>query len=419
MKQTPQAHTSLKKLRASFKKVASKLKYRISSKKEEKVLHRLISDLQNNQYKPDPLKIVQIPKKDGGVRELKIPSLKDKVLQRNVADRLNKKLNPLFSNRSYGYRPKKTAHQAVNRALQNVKKYEWVLDLDIANFFDNIPHQQLFELLEKYNIRKDHQELIKQWLSEEPTLVNVQKGVPQGSSVSPILANLYLHEFFDSWMEHNFSHLEFVRYADDIVVFCENHKQAKYLMEVIEMRLKFAGLSLNLKKSQLVYCRRNNAKKAFYKPFPRAFQFLGFTIEECYFVDERKLFVSKVIPRILIDKKEEITQQVKQILKLNKNTYQALKVLQTTLESKFFYFGKLDVHFRKKGFRWITLKIFAHYKKFIAKGKPIGAVLYRLLFFSWLKKNTKFFFIWKKTKMQDIKEWFAQKSKKQRVGFVH
>jgi RNA-directed DNA polymerase len=226
--------------------------------------------------------MVEIPKKDGGVRSLGIPTVSDRVAQTVVKLYLEPVVEPDFHPDSYGYRPKKSALDAVGVARQRCWQYDWVLDLDIRGFFDNLDHALVMRAVEKYTQCRWILLYIKRWLEmpmmqEDGALVPRTKGTPQGgviSVISPLLANIFLHLAFDDWMRKTHPDVPFERYADDVVAHCKSEKQAKQILDSIRKRLKRCHLELHPEKTKVVYCKDEKRKGRYHH---EKFDFLGYT----------------------------------------------------------------------------------------------------------------------------------------------
>lgn len=241
-------------------------------------LYKLWNRLTSGSYFPSPVKSVQIDKKGGGKRELGIPTILDRIAQEVVRSHLDRYVEPLFHDRSYGYRKGRNAHQAVKLATENALRYRWAIDLDIKGFFDNIDHGLLQEAVVHYC--KDSWVLlyIRRWLQagimEKDGKVRSRiSGTPQGGVISPLLANIYLHVVFDKWMEKNHPEKPFERFADDIVAHCMSEKQAQFMKSVIQGRLRACKLELHREKTKVVNFRGESERK-----YPRSLDFLGFNL---------------------------------------------------------------------------------------------------------------------------------------------
>lgn len=252
---------------------------------KRKYLYPLWNRMASGSYFPKAVRQTLIPKSDGKKRVLGIPTVTDRVAQQVIATELESIVDKQFSRNSFGYRPNKSAHDAIEQCRINCMKYSWVIDLDIKGFFDNIDHELLMKALRHNTDRKHILLYCERWLKApvqlpDGTLKHPEgKGTPQGGVVSPVLANIFLDIVFDKWIEKNYPDVEFERYADDIVVHCQNIKQALRLLEAIKKRCEDCKLELNNEKSKIVYCRRNQKKHPPFKVYYQKFDFLGFTFK--------------------------------------------------------------------------------------------------------------------------------------------
>jgi RNA-directed DNA polymerase len=242
-------------------------------------LYKLWNRLTSGSYFPPLVKEVAIPKKDGGVRKLGIPTLLDRIAQEVVRAHLEPKVEPMFHDNSYGYRKGRSSHHAVEKTLYNCMTNDWVIDLDIQSFFDSIDHELLMKALEHYCTDKWVLLYVSRWLEagilqKDGTAIERTTGTPQGGVISPLLANIFLHVVFDGWMQKHHSEKPFVRYADDIVVHCKTDKQARFVLAMIKKRLKQCKLQVHPKKTRIVNLRGWADEK-----YPRSFDFLGFTFK--------------------------------------------------------------------------------------------------------------------------------------------
>lgn len=241
-------------------------------------LYKLWNRLTSGSYFPVPVKQVKIPKKDGGVRKLGVPTLLDRIAQQVVRAHLERQLEPLFHESSFGYRPNRNAHQAVNQSERNCFGHDFVVDLDIKGFFDNINHDLMMKALRYYCKDEWIALYVSRWLNAgimaDGVFVETKAGTPQGGVVSPLLANLYLHVAFDEWMRMYHPEKPFERYADDVVVHCKTEKQAQFMLRQIRQRIKTCFLELHPEKTKIVNLRGRSETK-----YPRKYDFLGFTIK--------------------------------------------------------------------------------------------------------------------------------------------
>jgi RNA-directed DNA polymerase len=183
-------------------------------------LYRIWNRLSSGTYFPPPVRSVEIPKKDGGARRLGIPTVADRVAQTVVKMYLEPGVEPHFHPDSYGYRPGKSAADALAMTRQRCWRYDWAIDLDIRGFFDNLDHALMMRAVGRYTQCRWILLYVKRWLEapmqlEEGTLAPRTKGTPQGGVVSPLLANIFLHLAFDDWMRRTHPDVPFERYADD------------------------------------------------------------------------------------------------------------------------------------------------------------------------------------------------------------
>ena len=244
-------------------------------------LYKIWNRMSSGSYLPPPVLLVEIPKANGGVRPLGIPTIADRVAQTVVKMVLEPEVEPIFQPDSYGYRSGRSALDAVGAARERCWKFDWVIDLDIKSFFDTIPHELIERAVASHTDLGWVHLYVKRWLKApaertDGTRMERTKGTPQGSVVSPLLANLFLHYAFDLWMRRAFPHLRFERYADDVIVHCRSESQAQSVLEAIRQRLAECGLELHSEKTRIVYCKDANRKQRYENV---AFDFLGYTFQ--------------------------------------------------------------------------------------------------------------------------------------------
>lgn len=244
----------------------------------ENNLYKIWNKMSSGSYFPPPVRTVEIRKDETRTRKLGIPTVADRIAQMVVKIYLEPSIEPHFHSESYGYRPGKSALQAVGKAREMCWRNDWVLDLDIKGFFDNLDHEITMGLLEKHTDCKWIILYIERWLKApgqlpDGTLVERTNGTPQGGVISPLLANLYLHYAFDGWMQKSYPTIPFERYADDIIIHCKSEKQALWIRTKIKERLAKFKLELHPKKTKIVYCKDANRKGDYEN---EKFDFLGF-----------------------------------------------------------------------------------------------------------------------------------------------
>jgi len=249
-----------------------------------KYLYPLWNRLASGSYFPPPVKEVPIPKGDGKERMLGIPTVLDRVAQEVIRADLEKIVEPLFHSSSFGYRPGKSAHDALEQCARNCWERWYVVDVDIESFFDSIDHEQMMRILRKYTSQKQILLYCERWLKAPVYRQNGElqvrsKGTPQGGVISPLLANLYLHEAFDSWMQLHHSIMVFERYADDIVIHTRSIEQSNFILDKLRARLRRYSLKLHPQKTRIVYCYRTARFHKEGKDISVSFDFLGFTFK--------------------------------------------------------------------------------------------------------------------------------------------
>lgn len=242
-------------------------------------LYKLWNRLSSGSYFPPPVKGVPIPKKSGGERLLGVPTVSDRIAQMVAKITLEPLLEPVFHQDSYGYRPGRSAHDAIALVRQRCWKYDWVVEFDIRKFFDSIDHNLLIRALRKHCQIPWVLLYVERWLKApmETAAGEVRErssGTPQGGVISPLLANLFLHYAFDRWVTENLHSVPFCRYADDGVLHCKSKEQAELVVKKIRARFRQCGLELHPEKTQIIYCRDVNRKE----DYPvHSFTFLGYT----------------------------------------------------------------------------------------------------------------------------------------------
>ena len=241
-------------------------------------LYRLWNRLCSGSYFPPPVRRVDIRKDEKSTRPLGIPTVCDRIAQTVVKRYLEPILEPLFHGDSYGYRPGRSAHQALSVARQRCWRYDWVLDLDIKGFFDTIDWELLLRALRRHTDCKWVLLYIERWLKvpvsmPDGTLVERNQGTPQGAVISPLLANLFLHYVFDCWMTRHYPDIPFERYADDIICHCVSEEQARVLKEALAQRFAQCRLALHPHKTRIVYCTDANRRCRYPE---QCFDFLGY-----------------------------------------------------------------------------------------------------------------------------------------------
>jgi group II intron reverse transcriptase/maturase len=241
-------------------------------------LYKIWNRMSSGSYFPPPVRAVSIPKKSGGQRTLGVPTVADRVAQMVVKQVIEPNLDSVFLADSYGYRPNKSALDAVGVTRERCWRYDWVLEFDIKGLFDNIDHELLLRAIRKHVTCKWALLYIERWLKapmmqEDGTTMGRDRGTPQGGVVSPILANIFLHYAFDLWMVRTHPDLPWCRYADDGLVHCRNEQEAQALKTELQARLAECHLEMHPTKTKIVYCKDKRRKGR----YPNVkFDFLGY-----------------------------------------------------------------------------------------------------------------------------------------------
>jgi RNA-directed DNA polymerase len=345
-----------------------------------KYLYPVWNRMASGSYFPKPVRQVLIPKNDGTMRPLGIPTVTDRVAQMVVKQKLEELAEKHFMANSFGYRPNKSAHEAIERCRINCMRYSWVIDLDIKGFFDNIDHELMMQLVKQFTQEKYILLYTERWMKAPVQLkdgalkASEGKGTPQGGVISPLLANIFLHFAFDKWFATKHLKGRFERYADDIIVHCSDFKETMRTLESITQRLKEFNLDLNQCKTRIVYCHNSQKPRVPTKVY-RSFDFLGYTFKP-RIVKVRGITQMGFSPGISRKSQKRISEVCFK-LKIHRMVHLTLDKIAIILKSKtrgwINYFGKFrrsEMHgvFRTLNFRlikWVRNK----YRRFWRKRK--------------------------------------------------
>ena len=277
-------------------------------------LYKVWNRMSSGSYFPPPVRLVEIPKETGGMRPLGIPTVADRVAQTVVKMVLEPLVEPCFHPDSYGYRPGRSALDAVGTARQRCWDADWVIDPDIKAFFDSLDHALLERAVAHHTDLPWVRLYIARWLRApvqrpDGTLAQRTTGTPQGGVVSPLLANLFLHYAFDLWMRRTFPRIPFERYADDAIVHCRSERQAQVVLEAIRGRFAQCGLELHLTKTRIVYCKDDD------RPGEHGhikFDFLGYTFQPRRAKNRQGKFFVSFLPAISTQAATAIRQTIRE-----------------------------------------------------------------------------------------------------------
>jgi len=278
-------------------------------------LYQLWNRLSSGSYFPAPVRAVEIPKKhgQGKVRILGVPTVVDRIAQTVARLYLEPTVEPQFHPDSYGYRPGRSALQAVGMCRERCWRRNWVIDLDIRAFFDSVPHELVLKAVRRHTDERWILLYMERWLKaplqqEDGTLVQRDRGTPQGSSISPLVANLFLHYAFDVWMAKRFPDVPFERYCDDAVVHCKTEKQAQFVRDAIAERLADCGLELHPDKTRIVYCKDAD-RQAIYAN--ERFEFLGYTFRPRLSRGKAGKFFVNFLPAVSDDARKAMSRELR------------------------------------------------------------------------------------------------------------
>jgi len=336
-------------------------------------LYRLWNRMSSGCYFPPPVKAVPIPKKSGGERILGIPTITDRIAQTVVKIALEPLLEPIFDDNSFGYRPGKSAHDAVSITRKRCWENDWVVEFDIKGLFDNINHDLLMKALRRHCNCEWILLYVERWLKaplqrDKDNILVRDKGTPQGGVVSPLLANLFLHYAFDAWVRRELPGVLFCRYADDGILHCQSKRQAEYVLKRITQRFDECGLTIHPEKSGIIYCKDKNRKEEHERV---SFDFLGFTFRPRRCVNGKGLIHPNFLPAISQASMKAINQEIRSWhiqLKNDKTLLDISYMFDSVLRGWNNYYGrfypsalnKIWRHFNWYLTRWVRRK----YKRF-------------------------------------------------------
>jgi RNA-directed DNA polymerase len=368
-------------------------------KDPEKNCYVIWNRMASGSYHPQAVRAVEIPKKDGSMRKLGIPTLRDRIAQQVAKAYMEKRIDGKFHPDSYGYRPLKSAHDALRAVERNCIEKDWVIDMDISRFFDEIDHELMLKAVEHILPDTDWVKLyVKRWLEmpikevDGSVTAKAGKGTPQGGVISPLLANLYLHYALDLWLERNYPTVSFVRYADDVVIHCNSKEEAEQVLERVRERLQEVKLSIKESKTRIAYCKDYRRRQ---DHDTVKFDFLGFSFQPLPMPSKRKpgSHYTGYGGKISGSSEEKITDAIKKERLLSNTTIDLAlisRVLNPRLRGWIGYYGlygKRHLHrvLHRLDYRiiqWVKKKYKIGYRQSVAKLNAIKQSNPRL-FYHW------------------------------------
>ena len=336
-------------------------------------LYKLWNRMSSGSYYPQPVKRVNIPKGDGKMRPLGIPTVVDRIAQMVAKIYLEKELERVIVEDSYGYRPNKSANEAVGKARERCWENAYVVDLDIKGFFDNIDHELMMKAVNKHTKEKWIILYVERWLTTSVILETGEeeireKGTPQGGVISPILANLYLHYALDKWLEREYPKVKFERYADDMVLHCKTRKEAEEVLEAIKIRLQECKLELHPEKTKIIYCR-DEWRKA--EQDNISFDFLGYTFKPRLVKSKEGKLFTGFNPAISKKAKMKITEEIKKWeihLRSERNIGEISEIVNKVARGWINYYGEFYKSELSITINQINLRLVRWVKKKYRKG---------------------------------------------------
>ena len=354
---------------------------------DEQTIEQFDADLMRNLYKiwnrmssgayfPPPVRAVPIPKKNGGQRILGVPTVADRVAQMVVKQIVERAVEPIFMPDSYGYRPNKSALDAIGVTRERCWRYDWVLEFDIRGMFDNIDHTLLMRAVHKNVKCKWSLLYIERWLKapmelEDETRIERTRGTPQGGVISPVLANLFMHYTFDAWMTREYPDLPWCRYADDGLVHCRTEAEATAVKAKLAERLAECQLEMHPDKTKIVYCKDGKRRSK----YPNTkFDFLGYCFRAGAAMDRKRNVFTSFGPRVSAASRKAMQQKIRE-LNLRRHTYIELtdiaRKLNPILQGWLNYYGRYCPSALNPVWRYINATLVAwvrrKYKRYAGK----------------------------------------------------
>ena len=352
-------------------------------------LYKIWNRMSSGAYLPPAVKAVPIPKKSGGERILGIPTVSDRIAQMVVKLHFEPKVEPIFLPDSYGYRPGKTALDAVGVTRKRCWQFDWVLEFDIKELFDNIDHELMMRAVRKHTNEPWILLYIERWLKAplqhpDGSLTLRAKGTPQGGVISPVLSNLFLHYVFDTWITRSFPENPWCRYADDGLIHCKTIYSAERIIEALKARFKECGLELHPTKTKIVYCKDKNRKGTHSEV---SFDFLGFTFRQRQAMDKKQRQFVSFIPGVSKTSLRSMCDRIRELKIRNRADLSLRQIadwINPILNGWLNYYGKFYASALKRMLRCLNFALIAWARR---KYKRLGA--YRIRAGTFIAKLSK------------------------------
>ena len=362
-------------------------------------LYKLWNRMSSGSYFPKAVRGVEIPKRNGKKRLLGIPTIEDRVAQMVTRMVFEPNVEKIFLDDSYGYRPNRSAIDAIRVTRERCWKYGWVLEFDIVGLFDNINHDLLMKAVKAHTNEKWVILYIERFLKAPMVMPDGSSqertsGTPQGGVISPVLANLFMHYAFDVWVKYNFPNNPWVRYADDGIIHCVSEKQAKYFLNRLNGQMGLCGLEIHPDKTRIVYCKSDRFQGNYENT---SFDFLGYTFRTRYVKNKYGKFFNAFTPAVSNESSKRFRQKIKDTILNSKTTSmeRLAELLNPIVRGWMNYFMVYGSGEATKSLDYINVRLvkFVH-RNYKGKGKSMGKS-WRFLG-RWAKSNPKFFYHWEK-----------------------
>lgn len=374
----------------------------------EKQLYVIWNRLSSGSYHPQAVREVEIPKKDGKIRKLGIPTIRDRIAQEVVKSYMEKHIDNQFHKNSFGYRPMKSSKEAIEQVRNNCLEKDWVIDMDITKFFDEIDHELMLKAVEWMHEEKWVKMYVQRWLAmkiekaDGTEQTRAGRGTPQGGVISPLLANLFLHFALDQWLSKHYPSIRFVRYADDIVLHCHSQAEAEEVLQSIDHRLTEVKLQLNMAKTKIVYCKDYRRTGEYEKV---QFGFLGYSFQPRAVQSKQKAgrTYTGFTAEISRENQQKIREQIRDSINWRNTTIEISEIakkLNSKLRGWINYFSLYGKKSLRKTMIYLDMKLL----KWIQRKHKIGLRSAIKKIASIQQHGIKLFYHWEKRYCINVKE---------------